>query len=59
MKLGIVANWITAAWDDIPEGLVACTVRMRCILNALDGIGNCALYEGDSDKEASDNDDSD
>lgn len=56
-SLGVVATWIAAAWDDIPESLVARSFRKCCISNALDGSEDSALFEEASDKEVSDDDD--
>lgn len=49
-------SWIAAAWDDIPAELVVKSFRKCCISNALDGTDDHALWEVDSDKDTSEDD---
>ncbi|KAG0419507.1 hypothetical protein HPB47_004057 [Ixodes persulcatus] len=55
-SLGQVASWIAARGDDIPAKPIVKLFQKCCILNALDGTDDHALWEVDSDKDTSEDD---
>lgn len=46
-----VANWVAVAWGEIPAEVIVRALRECSIVNALDVIEDCALWEEHGDDE--------
>lgn len=56
-SLSQVAKWVAAAWEDIPAEMIVRSFRKCSISNALDGTEDSALWDEDSEKETSSEED--
>lgn len=53
-SLGQLADWIAAAWNEIPDEAIIRAFKKCCISNAMDGSEDDALWDELSNKEDSD-----
>lgn len=53
-SLGQLVDWITAAWNEIPDEAIIRPFKKCCISNTTDGSEDDALWDELSDKEDSD-----